>query len=237
VTNPLKNLALGVIGGALFLALIVVAAVSWINRPKGADTKPLQVHPKDSATISKTISSPGSEEGRSRYTKVFIPVPPSKRNEVPADKAIQPTKGLLLPNGVARKTANTSNRINCVPSSVHEKTSPRKLKAVRLLVTEHEITFRFLADGPIDKYESFLLDAPPRWVIDVKGKWNNCGPPELPVTDRNVKRIRIGEHDDKLRIVLDLNYKEALLPSISKTPSGFIVIMQKSPKEEQRIPR
>ncbi len=86
-----------------------------------------------------------------------------------------------------------------------------------------------LADHPVQKYESAFLNTPLRFVIDLTGNWKNSGDSVLNVEDDMIRRIRVGEHPDKLRVVMDLKDKGPFSPIIEEYPRGFSVIMKKQP--------
>lgn len=87
------------------------------------------------------------------------------------------------------------------------------------------------AKAPIGKYHLFFLNKPLRLVIDLNGTWKNAGYPVMKVKDAKVIRIRIGEHADKLRVVMDLKGKELPSPVIEEFPKGIGVSLP------QRLPR
>ena len=60
------------------------------------------------------------------------------------------------------------------------------------------------AEGPIDNVDSFVLENPDRIVIDLWGAKNGVPHASQPIQQGSVERIRIGEHPDKVRVVLDL---------------------------------
>ncbi|MDM8551335.1 AMIN domain-containing protein [Desulfobacterales bacterium HSG2] len=77
------------------------------------------------------------------------------------------------------------------------------------------------AKAPIGKYHLFFLNKPLRLVVDLNGVWKNAGVPVMKVKDARVSRIRIGEHADKLRVVMDLKGKELPSPVIEEFPKGL----------------
>jgi len=104
----------------------------------------------------------------------------------------------------------------------------RSLKSIETKDSEEEFRVEVLADGPIHNAKKFFMDRPPRLVIDLKGKWRN---PEYSVIEVNstiVRKIRIGKHIDKLRIVLDLKDRKLVTSAIiQKTPNGLATIIKK----------
>jgi len=60
------------------------------------------------------------------------------------------------------------------------------------------------SEGPIDNVDSFVLENPDRIVIDFWGAKNGVSRASQPIQQGSVERIRVGEHPDKVRVVLDL---------------------------------
>ncbi|MBW2235260.1 MAG: type IV pilus secretin PilQ [Deltaproteobacteria bacterium] len=60
-----------------------------------------------------------------------------------------------------------------------------------------------LANGRLDGTESFALENPARLVIDASGIESQVDQPRLDVAGPHVASVRIGQHPDKVRVVLD----------------------------------
>ena len=84
-----------------------------------------------------------------------------------------------------------------------------------------------LTDGPVKAYKSFFLQDPPRFVIDLDGEWQTRRWPEIRVNSDLVKKIRIGRHPDRLRIVMDLKIGQVPSSKLSDSPEGLVVILQR----------
>jgi len=80
---------------------------------------------------------------------------------------------------------------------------------------------------PVWEYTHFEMNPPPKVVIDITGKWNYPGAPTLNVRSDMVRRVRIGEHADKLRLVLDLKGKKTIIPIIEATSGGLAITIKK----------
>jgi hypothetical protein len=89
------------------------------------------------------------------------------------------------------------------------------------------LTIIISCDSQIPETESFFLDSPPRFVVDIKGKWKNSGPSYLSVKDNLVSKIRIGTHKDRLRIVMDIKNKENLAPELKRSKDKLIITLIK----------
>ncbi len=60
-----------------------------------------------------------------------------------------------------------------------------------------------LANGRLDNAQSFALENPSRLVIDAKGLQSQVDQPRQDLAGPHVASVRIGQHPDKVRVVLD----------------------------------
>jgi type IV pilus assembly protein PilQ len=90
-----------------------------------------------------------------------------------------------------------------------------KLKALVASPTGIEIQ----ADGPIDNVDSFLLTNPDRVVVDLFGAKSGMAKAKQSFAEGVVSQARIGEHPDKVRVVLDLRTKTGK-PTVVPTDKG-----------------
>ena len=65
------------------------------------------------------------------------------------------------------------------------------------------ITLNIIADGKLGDYNAFKMGSPPRLVLDILGV--DTGYPKKTINIKNpfVKKVRIGHHPDKLRLVFE----------------------------------
>jgi len=80
--------------------------------------------------------------------------------------------------------------------------------ATRLLGIEAEpgddgARLRLHADGEIAGAQSFVLDDPKRLVLDLPGLTNEVARQRIDVGTSHARRVRIGQHPDKVRVVVD----------------------------------
>lgn len=117
-----------------------------------------------------------------------------------------------------------------LPKSDSEKTrrrGPLRIKDIRSETASGVFRMILVSDGPVDEYKEFTLSPPPKLVLDILGKWEYPGKPTIWVKSDLVRRIRIGEHSDKIRLVLDLKGKKTLEPVIEKTSEGLMLTIKK----------
>ncbi|MFW5837795.1 MAG: AMIN domain-containing protein [Desulfovibrionaceae bacterium] len=86
-------------------------------------------------------------------------------------------------------------------------------------------TVRVLAQQDIPAATSFVLSDPPRIVVDVQGAWTCPDKPLYRVGPGVVKTVVVGEHPDRLRLVLHL-IEGAATPEYSVERSGAEVVVR-----------
>lgn len=78
--------------------------------------------------------------------------------------------------------------------------------------------------GPQVKY--LLLDSPPRLSVDLLGEWRWSGSDQIKSASPLVKGVRVGHHQDRLRLVIDLSQKD-VKPSVEETDKGVVITVGK----------
>jgi len=78
----------------------------------------------------------------------------------------------------------------------------------------------------IPGYGAFTIpdETPPKLVLDLKGKWRNPGKTVRRVQSDWVRRVRVGEHPDYLRVVMDLNFDGE--PTVEATAEGRTLVLE-----------
>ncbi len=80
-----------------------------------------------------------------------------------------------------------------------------------------------VAGRPIEDFQSFTLEEPRRIVLDLPGNWTVRCPKVIDLEHHLASRIRIGDHRDKLRLVIDAAMDTARQPRIESSPEGLTV--------------
>jgi type IV pilus assembly protein PilQ len=111
-----------------------------------------------------------------------------------ADAADQADPGDSAAHAGADDSADTAN--------ASEETTAKASRIVDVKASGDNVEVR--SEGPIDNVDSFVLENPDRIVIDLWGAKNGVSSASQPVQQGSVERIRVGEHPDKVRVVLDL---------------------------------
>lgn len=79
-----------------------------------------------------------------------------------------------------------------------------KILAIQWVTSIEKISFDIIADGRLDNHDVFVLTDPLRLVVDLLGVQYSEVKDDLNLSGPWVKRIRVGVHPDKVRVVFDL---------------------------------
>jgi len=79
-----------------------------------------------------------------------------------------------------------------------------RLLTIQASAIEQEINFLIVADGRLDQYRVFNLTDPARVVVDLRGVQSSDVKDVLTLGGSLVRRMRVGLHPDKVRLVFDL---------------------------------
>ena len=115
--------------------------------------------------------------------------------------------------------------------TVSDTVSFRELKSVKTESGKDAFEVHIMADGPVRHYKFFPLpsQSPPKLVVDLPGKWKHRGDAIFRVKDSMVSQVRVGQHPDFIRVVLDLKISTPVLPAFSETDQGLrVTIRQKA---------
>ena len=92
--------------------------------------------------------------------------------------------------------------------------------------TDEGTVVRLEADGMLVDVETFVLQQPDRLVLDLVGLSAADIPDTLEIGGRHAQRIRIGEHADKVRVVIDGGGEPAPFEGFQVRPSADGLLLQ-----------
>ncbi len=91
------------------------------------------------------------------------------------------------------------------------------------LVAEGE-QVQVIADGPLDSVDAFRLENPARLVVDFWGARNAVFPNRFSVDSGLIQQVRIGQHSDKVRVVIDLR-GEVASHAVEASDNGVRIVL------------
>lgn len=139
-------------------------------------------------------------------------------------KAVQPS-GRLSILAELDEASPKSEGYSAPTTPLQPMRAARMLKGIRVVKVERTTMVSILADGRITQYVAFQLHQPPRFVLDLLGILEAPLREPLSVNTPQLKRVRIGRHSDKTRIVLDLAQHEFTERRVVQRDDGLQVIL------------
>ena len=122
----------------------------------------------------------------------------------------------------AGETADESADWNASEAPASEETPATKLTGVEVEETTDGLLVQLRSDGAIASVMTFTLDDPSRLVIDLPDLANEASEETIEIGSDRVERIRVGEHADKIRVVIDGgSYGRCVHKSCSIRPSYY----------------
>ena len=135
-------------------------------------------------------------------------------NRLDPNKPIHPGDHLVIHKDKARavkikldKHSSTSNRTTgrALRTVVKGPLPPaNKILSIQLVARNEDHDVHIIGDGRLDDYEVFTLTDPPRVVIDLWGVQSTEVTDDLSLGGPLVKKVRVGLHANRVRIVFDL---------------------------------
>lgn len=99
-----------------------------------------------------------------------------------------------------------------------------KLAELDFLREDEMISFYIFSDGRISEFNASYLIDPPRLVVDLIGLQSSEVRRPLSLDGPCVKKVRVGSHADKVRVVFDLITGEEAPYQITPTQTGLEVL-------------
>ena len=179
--------------GMARVSIALAKASEYEVKPQGEEIV-IEVRASATAANEPAPSQPGPPE-----------VAPEPASAVTADAAVPAASATAAPATAAAAPSAAA------PSSA----SAPKIKNIVASALGVEIE----ASGPIDNVDSFQLKNPDRVVVDLFGAKSGMARAKQTFADGIVSQARIGEHPDKVRVVLDLRMPSGK-PMVVPTANG-----------------
>lgn len=152
---------------------------------------------------------PAAKSAEERPVAQLSSTPPAEAAVVPAEKpaVVPPEKPSVLPP----------------PTGAAEASSSWELREIRGEAGGGLLEIQIVAGQPIRDFRSFTLEEPRRIVLDLPGVWVVRGTRVVDLGHHLASRIRIGDHAEKLRLVIDVALDTARQPHIEPSDEGLTV--------------
>lgn len=205
----------------------------------------------DNGTISEVITTQYDDKGRieigllqmtnyniSREDRsLFVDVEKVKKSvelkEVKKEEVTEKAKEIEIPPPELKKEEPP-----VITPSDKTSVSERINKAKEIIDFSFEekkdyIAFNILADGRLENYNSFKLDGPPRLVLDIWDVSTQNPKKSIKISNPFIKGVRIGQYDNKLRLVFDSSKSQLPAYQINRIDDKLVVSLGNVPQPSE----
>ncbi len=93
---------------------------------------------------------------------------------------------------------------------------------------DSKLKVHVVGDGTFNRYEAFRLNDPERIVVDIFGVKELIGNDSLKVRSPYLTKVRIGQHEDRARVVLDIPAKAPRKYLVESSTKGLSILLGKN---------
>ncbi len=162
------------------------------------------------------------EEAPEEVTKEVAPPQGPKPEEIPpAREEVAEEVPPSAPEEVTEAVPPPAPEV--VPPPVLERAS--KIIDIKSSVVGEKTTIEFIGNGPIGDYTAFKLQNPPRLVVDIMDVGNLYPSTTVDVGSPLISKVRLGQHPDKVRFVLDVPTEDVPPYEIEKKENKLVVTL------------
>ena len=181
--------------------------------PVNATAEIAENDPRDKPAASAV---PDAASGSNIERKESV-TPQAPRKELP-DSRDQAPKKLPAALEAAGETAAETE-----PAEKPGVNGPETIDSVKIITEDSKPIISLLTDAQVSNVSKFSLASPPRWVVDLPGRWRYKGPTGMDVNVAGAKRVRLGVHPDKFRIVIDYEKQKPEEPVVRTVPPWLLI--------------
>jgi len=131
----------------------------------------------------------------------------------------------LLALGAAPASSPNPQAETAPAAAASTPAASHKLLGVERRPSASGVALLLHTDGPVGQPESFALSNPARLVIDLPGLTNAARTTRMDVGAAGVKRVRLAQHDGKVRVVVDGTAAALAKPQLVPSDEGLMVLL------------
>lgn len=203
----------------------------------------------DNGTISEVVTTQYDDKGRieigllqlahyniSREEKnIFIDIERVKKIET----VKEPVKGESIEKESGTSVAPVENPKESTAALVETVSDQRKAQKAKEIINvsleekKDYVDFNILADGKIENYNLFKLEGPPRLVLDIWEVGTQYPKKSIRISNPYIKEVRIGQHQDKLRLVFDSLKSQLPAYQVNRMDDKLVVSLGNVPQPSE----
>lgn len=225
---------------------LTVVPLDGVEPPLVAEPAPAPAVPPAPAVVSapadkaetKKVEKKAGETGKAEAKAAPRPSAKGAEQAAPAEKKPAPVAAQeKKPAAPAAETAKPKAEPKAQPKAEVEKKAAAPagtgiVRDIQMAVRDGVFVLRVVTDRPVGAVTHLNFKNPRRLAVDIVGSWRRPGKAAISAADGPVKAVRVGEHPDRLRLVLDFRDGASgadVVPEIAKTPDGLTVAFPVKP--------
>ena len=140
---------------------------------------------------------------------------------------------------VTEEMAKQGDAAISTPSATEKEEIKKADKLLRIEARKEnaDTIIKIIGNGMIGDYNAFTIEkpAPPRLVIDIWKVGSSISKKGLNIGGPLIKKVRVGEHPDKTRLVFDYNRKTLLPYAIERVEDSLVITISKTVVKKPEI--
>jgi len=153
--------------------------------------------------------------------------------EVKKEEVVEKIKEAEPSSPETQKESPPLSPFAVVASATEKVKKAKEIIAFSLEEKKDHIDFNILADGKVENYNLFKLDAPPRLVLDIWEVGTPYPKKSIRISNPFIKEVRIGKHQDKLRLVFDSSKPQLPAYQINRIDNKLVVSLGNVPQPSE----
>jgi len=123
------------------------------------------------------------------------------------------------------------------PGEKEEVKKADKLLRIEARKEKTDTVIKILGNGVIGNFNAFTIDkpAPPRLVVDVWNVGSSIPRKGLAIGGPLIKKVRVGEHPDKIRLVFDFSRKTLSPYTIERVEDSLVITIGKAEMKKAEV--
>jgi len=205
----------------------------------------------DNGTITEVLTTQYDDKGRieigllqmthyniSREDRnVFIDIEKAKKivetKEVKKEEVVEKIKEAERSSPGTQKESTPPSTSAVVASATEKTNKAKEIIDFSLEEKKDYIDFNIMADGKVENYNLFKLDSPPRLVLDIWEVGTQYPKKSIRISNPFIKEVRIGQHQDKLRLVFDSSKPQLPAYQINRIDDKLVVSLGNVPQPSE----
>lgn len=209
---------------------LTVVPLDGAEAPLATDQAPAKA---ETPAPAEKAPAPAKPEPAKAEKKAADKKPAEKAQAAPApaEKAAAPAAAKAEPAKTEPAKPEPAKAEKKAPAEKPQAPGVGQVKQVQMSVKDGIFVLRVITDKPVGDVQARFFKGPSRLAVDLVGAWRRHGDAVIRSADGPVKTVRVGEHPDRLRLVLDFRNEGGPepAPEIAKTPDGVTVAFPVTP--------